>query len=169
MLLLLLAGAFAAWLVSMATRPEPIPPVERVGFAGIIQGQTTVFVTSFGANTNGGAVMQKWLDAGSNSVALIITNHHPFVMGIGPIAVFKEKRGVQQETPLTDAMMGFLAFGQGQVATVHVAVLPHQGPWKVKIEYFEIQRASSLNSILEMLHLDREPDGGYMESDWIEP
>ena len=169
LLLILLLGAFAAWLVSMATRPAPIPSVERIGFAGFTNGLSGPLAISFALTTNHTAPMQAWQDAGTNGAAFIITNRHRWPMGIPPIATFKEKRGRQQETPFIDPTAGLLTLFPGQVATVHVAVLPHQGAWKVKMDYLEMPRTSPLTPILQALHLDREPDGGEMESDWIEP
>jgi|ERR1043166_877101 hypothetical protein len=167
--LILVFGAFAAWLVSMATRPEPVPSVERMGFAGFTNGLAGPFAISFALTTNHTEAMQAWQDAGTNGATFVITNRHRWPMGVPPVATFKEKRGRQQDTPVIDAAAGLLTLFPGQVATVHVAVLPHEGPWKVKMDYLEMPRTSPLTPILQALHVDREPDGGEMESDWIEP
>src|SRR3954447_2228232 len=121
---ILLIGAGAAWIVSLVTRPVADPTVERVRFVGFTNGVVTPLVASFAKNlTRNGAVMQSWLDEGTNAALFAVTNRQSYPIQFSLLGVMhtKEWQRLRLQTPLLDPTAWVLV-GPSQVATVQVAV-----------------------------------------------
>jgi len=143
------AAASILWLMAHST-----PAVQRIGLVAFTNGVlgviSPVFITN--ANTNISAAFQSWLALGTNGVIFTVTNEHRFPINLFPVARILQREGTltENQTPLLNApdWLG-IRVQPYQVATVQVAVLPHQGPWKIELGYHrDVNSYSSLEEYL---------------------
>ena len=117
---------------------------------GIVGAVAPVFST---LTTNNAATIQRWLAAGTNAAEFTITNQQSCAIWLFPLGRIctEEAQPMRDETPLLNAPnFSGIRVPPGQVATVQVAVLPHQAPWRLQLYY---HRDSCSDTFLNRLRL----------------
>src|ERR1051325_9906155 len=145
------AFAVVTWIL---TRPIPsLPqPIRFMGFTnGVVGAVTPVFATLRPNNT---AAIQRWLAAGTNGAEFTITNRQSCAIWLFPFGRIctEEATPMRDETPLLNAPnMSGIRVPPGETATVQVAVLPHQAPWRLQLYYHRDSCSDSFLNNLKML------------------
>ena len=143
-----LAGV--AWLFT----PPPPLAVQGIRFAGFTNGIVGAVAPVFGSlTTNHAATIQRWLAAGTNAAEFTITNQQSCAIWLYPLGRIctDEAQPMRDETPLLNAPnFSGIRIASGQAATVQVAVLPHQAPWRLQLYY---HRDSCSDTFMNRLRL----------------
>jgi len=104
-----------------------------VSFKGLTNGIPNWTVDSWFINMSPqrAHLMQMWFQAGSNAAQFSITNVASHAMRVFPIAQF-ETTDQRRDTPVLNAPnFRGIYIGPGEVKTIRVALLPHDGRWRV--------------------------------------
>jgi len=129
----LIVSVFTGCSKPHATSPKPQP----ITFVGYTNGVVGEIAPVFAKGTDdSSAAINGWLAAGTNGAVFIITNRQDCPIDLFPIGRMRSRgeHPMNEETPLLNApTFSGIRLQPGQVATVQVAVLPHQGSW-----YFQI-------------------------------
>ena len=132
-----LACLAIAGVALLFSRPSPATP-RSIRFAGITNGVVGTVAPIFATlTTNNAASIQRWLATGTNGAVFTITNQQTCAIWLFPIARIHTQQGSPfgDETPLLNApTFSGIHLSPGQVATVQVAMLPHQGSCKVVLQ-----------------------------------
>jgi hypothetical protein len=147
----------AALLVSLFTGCSKHPPTaspapQPITFVGYTNGVVGVIAPVFAQMTaDRAAVIQQWLTSGTNGIVFIITNRQNCAIDLNSAGrmISAGAQSMNQETPLLNAPTSSgIRLQPGQVATVQVAMLPHQAPWYFQINYFrtDTREAFSIKS-----------------------
>ena len=127
-----LAGV--AWVLTLST-PPAAQTARFAGFTNGVVGLAPVFST---LHTNYAATIQRWLQAGTNVAEFTITNQQNCAIWLYPVGRIctTEASSMSEDTPLLNAPnFSGIRLPPGQAATVQVAVLPHQTPWRLQFSY----------------------------------
>jgi hypothetical protein len=83
------------------------------------------------------ALIQGWLDAGTNGALFTITNQQSCDIWIYPLGrIINAGASSKDLTPLLNAPnFSGICLKPHQVATIQVALLPHQAPWQMMFSY----------------------------------
>src|SRR5437867_1244898 len=140
-------------LALLYSRPSPVTP-QSVRFAGLTNGVVGAVAPLFATlSTNNAADIQRWLAAGTNGAEFTITNQQSCAIWLYPLGRIctEEAQPMRDETPLLNAPnFSGIRVPPGQAATVRVAVLPHQAPWRLQLYY---HRDSCSDTFLNRLRL----------------
>ena len=113
-----------------------LQPIRFAGFTnGLVGAVPPVFAT---LSTNYAATVQRWLAAGTNGAEFTITNQQSCAIWLSPLGLIctEEATPMRDATPLLNAPnFSGIRVPPGQAATVQVAVLPHQAPWRLQLYY----------------------------------
>ncbi len=147
-------GCFVIAIVAlMFTRPAP-PTPQPIRFAGFTKRVVGAVAPVFASlTTNNAASIQRWLAAGTNGAVFTITNQQTCAIWLFPLGRMctDEAIPMRDETPLLNAPnFSGIRVAPGQSATVQVAVLPHQAPWRLQLYY---HRDSCSDTFLNRLRL----------------
>ena len=88
--------------------------------------------------TNDAAVIQRWLADGTNGALFTITNQQSCDIWIFPLGrvINAGAKPAYDETPLLNAPnFSGICLKPRQVATIEVAVLAHEAPWRMRFSY----------------------------------
>jgi len=138
-----------AWIL---LRPVPSVP-QPIHFAGYTNGVVGAVVPVFARlRTNNAATIQHWMAAGTNGVEFTITNQQSCAIWLFPLGrICTAASPIGDETPLLNApTFSGIRVPPGQTATVQVAVLSHQEPWRLQLLY---HRDSCSDTLLNRLRL----------------
>jgi hypothetical protein len=167
----LLATIFTGCSKHPATAPTSPQPVSFSGYTnGVVGAIVPVFATF---TTNDAAVIQRWLADGTNGALFTITNRQSCDIWIFPLGRIINAGGhaAYDETPLLNAPnFSGIRLKPRQVATIEVAVLPHEAPWRMSFSY---TRTDQHIGLAESLHamITRKPihlQSYFIESDLID-
>jgi len=134
--------------VFTSSAPPAIQTAHFARFTNGVVGLAPVFST---LHTNYSATIQRWLDAGTNVAEFTITNQQSCAIWLFPVGHIStgETRTMSDDTPLLNAPnFSGIRLSPGQASIVQVAVLPHQGPWRLRLSY---HRESCSDSFLNKL------------------
>ena len=116
-----------------ATSPQPI------SFNGFTNGYVGTLAPVLATlTTNDAAVIQRWLADGTNSAVFTITNHQSCDIWIYPLGRICNAGAhpTNDLTPILNAPnFSGIHLKPREVATIQVAVLPHQAPWRMQFSY----------------------------------
>ena len=147
------ASVALAGTALVLTRPTPSmsQPIRFAGFTnGVVGAVAPVFAT---LSTNNAATIQRWQAAGTNGAEFTITNQQSCAIWLFPLGGIctDGAKPMREETPLLNAPnFSGIRVPPGQAATVRVAVLPHQAPWRLQLYY---HRDSCSDTFLKRLRL----------------
>jgi hypothetical protein len=137
-----------------ATSPQP---VSFSGYTnGVIGAIAPVFAT---LTTNNAAIFQRWLADGTNGALFTITNQQSCDIWILPFGriINAGAHPSKDLTPLLNAPnFSGICLKPRQVATIQVAVLPHQAPWRMSFSYTRTDHHIGLAESLQAM-ITREP------------
>jgi hypothetical protein len=135
-------------------RPKPSAP-QPIRFAGYTNGVVGTVTPVFSRlTTNNAATIQRWLAAGTNGAEFTITNQQSCAIWLFPFGRIctDESKPMRDETPLLNAPnMSGMRVPPSQAATVQVAVLPHQAPWRLQLYYHRDSCSDSFLNNFRML------------------
>jgi hypothetical protein len=145
---------------------------QTASLLGFTNGVVGPFVRTFSAmTTNNAQRMQQWLGAGTNGALFRLTNSQTGAISVFPIARFYRKTSgpISDEVPLLNApTFPGISVKPGEIVTVQVAVLPHQGPWKVSF-YCVRHDPGLIESLTALFSGSMRLRGYWVESDWMTP
>lgn len=134
--------------------PRPRAASQSIHFTrytnGIVGAVVPVFST---LTTNNAATIQRWLAAGTNVAEFTLTNRLSCAIWLFPLGRIctDEPQPSREDTPLLNAPnFSGIRVPPGQAATVQVALLPHQAPWRLELHY---HRDSGSDTLLNRLRL----------------
>jgi hypothetical protein len=167
----LLATIFAGCSRHPLTAPTSPQPVSFSGYTNGVVGAIAPVVATM--TTNYAAVIQRWLADGTNGAVFTITNQQTCDIWIYPLGRIINAGGhaAYDETPLLNApTFSGICLMPRQVATLEVAVFPHEAPWRMSFMY---TRTDQHIGLLESLRarITREPihlHSYFIESDMID-
>jgi hypothetical protein len=172
----LIIAALLATIFTGCSKHPPTAPTspQPVSFSGYTNGVVGAIVPVFATfTTNYAAVTQRWLADGTNGALFTITNQQSCDIWIHPLGRIINAGGhaAYDETPLLNAPnFSGICLKPRQVATIEVAVLPHEEPWRMRFSY---TRTDQHIGVAESLHamITREPihlQSYFIESDMID-
>jgi hypothetical protein len=119
--------------------PPSAYAAQPIQFSGYTNGVVGAVATVYGTlTTNNAAVIDRWLTAGTNGLLFTITNEQTCDIILFPLGRICNAgtHPTNDETPLLNAPdFSGLRLTPGQVATIQVADLPHQAPWRLQLYY----------------------------------
>jgi hypothetical protein len=169
--------AAAAWIFTPPAASAP----QTIRFSGFTNGVVGAIAPVYATlTTNRAAVIQRWLAAGTNGARFAITNQQSCAIYLHPVGRICNAgpHPANEETPVLNAPdWSGLRLAPCQVATIQVAVLEHQGPWRLRLYYSRDSCTDSfarqIGRLPEELRalITRKPVRVQMytiESDWID-
>ena len=154
---------------TVATSPQPI---SFSGYTnGVVGAVAPVFAT---LTTNHATVIQRWLADGTNTALFTITNQQSCDIILFPLGriINAGAHPTNDETPILNAPnFSGIRLKPREVATIQVAVLPHQAPWRMLFSYNRMDQHVGLAESLGAM-IFRKPIQAQMhtiESDFIDP
>jgi len=142
----------AALLASIFTGCSKHPPTaatkpQLISFSGYTNGVVGVIAPVFAKLTaDRAAVIQQWLAAGTNGAMFTVTNqeHCDIYVNSGGRIYSEGTHPINEETPLLNAPTSSgVGLKPGEVATIQVALLPHELPWRFQVNYIRMDDKSS--------------------------
>ena len=161
--------------------PRPVPTSRFLCLTNGVPGNSSL--TGLGEvavfsrlSTRHAVLVQDWLNAGTNAAMFSISNSLDRAISLLPaarLATSKDKDGWGQQTPL------LLSAGQsagvylrpGQAATVQVALIAHEGAWRIQFCYLLGPTDDGLlkTVIAKLNGTASRGASGFMYSDWVKP
>jgi len=162
-------GLVVVCLLARSTRPG----IQKIGLVGFTNGVIGTMLPAIEAiDTNHAAAIQQWLASGTNGAVFTVTNRQQYGIDVWPEAlIYIDERHpeLRLTTPLLNVMNYHgLLVRPGAVATIQVAVLPHQARWKVAMLYRRNSGYDPLPRQLVRAFISPADPLDRMESDWIE-
>ncbi len=179
---ILLMCLVIAGLVGFWSRPVP-PRVGTARFLCLTNGNPWNSslaglgpVATFARGTPQEALLiRDWLNAGTNAAVFTVSNslRRPIsILPVARLATAGDKDGWGKHTPLllSAGQGGGIDLGPGQAKMVQVALLAHEGSWRIQFCYLLVPEDSLLKTVFAKFNgTATHGSTGFIYSDWVNP
>ena len=145
---LIIAALLASIFTGCSKHPTTASPAPQpITFVGYTNGVVGVIAPVFAKLTaDRAAVIQQWLAAGTNGAISTFTDRQSGDIYINSAGRVYSGRThpINEESPLLNAPTSSgIGLKPGEVATIQVALLPHELPWRFQVNYIRMDDKSS--------------------------
>jgi hypothetical protein len=136
-------------------RPSPPRALELASYSGRTNGMVGAIAPTFGTlSSNYAATIDRWLDAGTNAALFTLTNQQVCAIWVSPFVTIctAATQSSREMMPLLNAPdFSGIKLAPGQVATVQVALVPSEAPWRAEFYYTRDSCSDSLQNRLKLI------------------